>query len=137
MNDRDAWTQWLKDMTVRVKVPVNKYHAQRVEADGIMFDSKREARRYGELKLLLASGVIRCLEVHPPYALIVAALEGDEAPHAFSTIGEYRPDFRYRLSATDAVVVEDVKAPPTKTALYRFKKKFVEAQYGITVVEVE
>jgi Protein of unknown function (DUF1064) len=136
MNDRDAWTQWLKDMTVRVKVPVNKYHAQRVEADGIMFDSKREARRYAELKLLLASGAIRCLEMHPPYPLMVAALS-DDGPQIFETIGEYRPDFRYRLTATDALVVEDVKAPPTKTALYRFKKKFVEAQYGITVVEVE
>jgi Protein of unknown function (DUF1064) len=135
MNDRDAWAQWLKAVTVRVAVP-NKYHAQRVEVDGIPFDSKKEAGRYAELKLLLASGVIRCLEVHPPYALIVAALEGDKGPHVFETIGEYRPDFRYRVTATDALVVEDVKAPPTKTALYRFKKKFVEAQYGITITEV-
>jgi Protein of unknown function (DUF1064) len=136
MKPREAWTAWVKK-TVTVRVPVNKYHAQRVEVDGIPFDSKKEARRYQELKVLLAGGVIRCLEVHPPYALIVPTLEGDEAPHAFSTIGEYRPDFRYRLSATDALVVEDVKAPPTKTALYRFKKKFVEAQYGISIVEVE
>jgi Protein of unknown function (DUF1064) len=136
-SERDAWTQHVKQLTVKVRVPVNKYHAQRVEVDGIWFDSKKEARRYGELKLLLASGVIYGLEVHPAYPLVVAELIGEWPAHVFETIGEYRPDFRYRLTDTDALVVEDVKCPATKTPLYRLKKKFVEAQYRIVVVEVE
>ena len=30
----------------------SKYHARKTVVDGITFDSKREAKRYGELKLL-------------------------------------------------------------------------------------
>ncbi len=36
----------------------NKYHAQKVEFDGKRFDSRREARRYAELRLLERAGEI-------------------------------------------------------------------------------
>lgn len=34
------------------------------------------------------------------------------------------------------LVVEDVKCKATRTAVYRLKKKIVEANYGITITEV-
>jgi hypothetical protein len=43
---------------------MTKYHAIPTEIDGIRFDSKAEARRYGELMLLEMGGVIRELELH-------------------------------------------------------------------------
>ena len=37
---------------------MNKYHAIKTTVDGITFDSRAEARRYRELKLLERAGVI-------------------------------------------------------------------------------
>jgi hypothetical protein len=51
-------------------------------------------------------------------------------------IGFYKADFRYEEVATSAVVVEDVKSPVTKTAVYRLKKKLVKALYGVEIIEV-
>lgn len=34
----------------------SKYKNKKTEVDGIMFDSLKEARRYGELKLLVRGG---------------------------------------------------------------------------------
>jgi hypothetical protein len=50
-------------------------------------------------------------------------------------IGYCCADFRY-CRRDGEIVVEDVKSEPTKTPLYRWKKKHVEAQYRITVREI-
>jgi len=47
-------------------------------------------------------------------------------------ICNYFADFRYCRQGES--VVEDVKG--VKTAVYRLKKKMVEAQYGIKIVEI-
>lgn len=39
----------------------SKYHAKKVEVNGITFDSKKEAKRYEELKLLERCGAIKDL----------------------------------------------------------------------------
>ena len=49
-------------------------------------------------------------------------------------IGVYRADFKYHDKETMPYVVEDVKG--FATALYRWKKKHVEAQYGIVIREI-
>jgi len=137
MSDRDAWTEWAaKNKDPRVPLR-NKYGAHRVELDGIWFDSQREAARYGELKLMEAASLIDEIEVHPAYALMVPDLTLDGEPRVYYSIGTYYPDFRYRNLRTGEIVVEDVKSPPTKTPIYRLKKKWVEQQYGITIVEVD
>jgi hypothetical protein len=114
----------------------NKYGARRVELDGLWFDSQREAARYAELKLLVIAGFITDLEVHPTFALMVPILGPADGPITLCTIGKYHADFRYLHLRTGEVVIEDVKSPPTRTALYRLKKKHIEAQYQITIVEV-
>jgi hypothetical protein len=111
----------------------SKYHAQPTVVDGIRFHSKREAQRYGELKLLETHGRIHGLELQPAYPLDVLGL-------ASSKIGTYVADFKYCECLTPhdcmcmALVVEDVKG--VKTALYKWKKKHVEAQYGIQIREI-
>lgn len=106
--------------------------------DGILFASLREAKRYGELKLLEKAGHIRNVEVQPSYPLDAFGVE-------CRPIGIYRADFsywtRYTVSREGGppiehwrAVVEDVKG--FKTPLYRWKKKHVEAQYGIEIREV-
>ena len=49
----------------------NKYKAVKTTIDGITFDSKREAKRYTELKLLEKSGMITHLELQPKYDIII------------------------------------------------------------------
>jgi Protein of unknown function (DUF1064) len=137
MNDRDAWSQWIKDVTVRVKVPkVPKYRAHRVTVDGIAFDSKREADRYQELKLMEAAGAIQALQVHPSFPLQVVALHLDGPPWEIETIGMYTADFRYVDRKTGEVVIEDVKTIPTKTTAYKLRKRIAEVVHGITITEV-
>lgn len=101
-----------------------KYGAIPTVIDGIRFASKKEARRYGELKTLQAAGRISGLTLQPRYELHVNGKK----------VGVYTGDFRYVEGA--AIVVEDVKSKATKTTAYRLRKKMVEAQYGITVHEV-
>jgi hypothetical protein len=111
----------------------HKFNAVRTEVDGISFSSKAEAKRYCELKMLEKAGKIECLELQPRYPLVVV---GGFVKDIHHQIGTYVADFRYYdMQTTGApLVVEDVKG--FKTELYRWKKKHVEAQYGIKVTEI-
>lgn len=48
---------------------MNKYHNCKVIIDGIKFDSKAEARRYVELKLMEDTGHIKELKLQPKFEL--------------------------------------------------------------------
>ncbi len=100
----------------------SKYRAVKVTVDGITFDSKAEARRYGELKLLEKGGYIRQLELQPEFEFILDGVK----------IFKYRADFRYFEGQTR--VVEDVKG--VRTAAYRLKKKLIEAAFNVKITEV-
>jgi hypothetical protein len=105
-----------------VKKP-SKYRNVPTEIDGFRFASKREARRYAQLKLLLASGDIAELELQPRYPLRVGGM----------LICTYVADFRYLEGGE--IVTEDVKG--VMTPAYRIKKKLMRAIYGIDVREVQ
>ncbi len=113
----------------------SKYHAVKTTVDGIRFDSAKEARRYGELKLMEKAGEIHCLILQPKFNLFALSIYGKVT----DPIGVYRADFSYctcksKTGCEDKLVMEDVKG--FKTPLYRWKKKHVEAQYGIQIREV-
>ncbi len=129
----------------------SKYRNVRVEVDGITFDSKREAHRYQELKLMQHSGQIRDLRWQPRYTLFALTLDRADVRDANAgtvsqrrqVVCEYVADFDYL--APDVVgdhfmwrtVVEDVKSPTTRRKeVYRLKRKLFEAQYGIQIREV-
>lgn len=103
---------------------MTKFRAIRTEVDGITFASRKEARRYSELKLLERAKQISGLELQPVYRLEVNG----------ALICKYLPDFRYIQDGK--LVVEDVKSDPTKTPVYRIKKKLLAALFGIEVKEV-
>jgi hypothetical protein len=111
----------------------SKYNAVKTTVDGITFHSAKEARRYGELKALQKARQIQNLKCQVPYVLSVR----DSLGHAV-IIGKYVSDFEYSkwddFRDFHIVVVEDVKG--FKTPLYRWKKRHVEAQYGITIREI-
>jgi len=107
-------------------IKVSKYRNRKTLVDGIQFDSQKEADRYQELLWMQQARLIQDLELQPRYDLVVNTHK----------IGFYRADFRYEVVATSILVVEDVKSPATKTAVYRLKKKLVKALYGIEIIEV-
>ena len=51
--------QWIKSASLNSR----KYRNKKVEVDGILFDSKKEANRYMELKLLEKAGEQSCYYV--------------------------------------------------------------------------
>lgn len=104
----------------------NKYHNCKIIVQGIQFDSRKEANRYEQLLLMERASLIRHIEIHPRYDLVV----NDQY------IGFYRADFCYEETENNTIVVEDVKSPATKTAVYRLKKKLVKALYDIEIIEV-
>ena len=58
--------QWIKSASLNSR----KYRNKKVEVDGILFDSKKEANRYMELKLLEKAGEITDLKRQVRYELI-------------------------------------------------------------------
>jgi hypothetical protein len=112
--------------------------------DGITFHSKREAARYGELKLLEKAGEILDLKLQPSFVLMAPVIRGgveninEGTIERVSPIGEYRADFSYIANGyrpvLDRLIVEDVKG--FRTALYKWKKRHVERQYDITIHEI-
>jgi len=110
---------------------MNKYRNRKVNVDGIWFDSMREARRYGELKLLQKGGYISDLQLQVPYELIPNQkdINGKVIEHRV----RYIADFVYR-DKDGQEVVEDAKG--VKTDVYRLKKKMMLDKYGIRIKEV-
>jgi hypothetical protein len=107
----------------------HKYNAVRTWRHGHWFASKAEARRYTELLLLESAGEITDIELQPTYRLMVPTPDG-----ALISTATYIADFRYRDIPTEKTVVEDVKG--VRTQVYKLKKRWVEAQYAIKIVEI-
>lgn len=105
----------------------SKYGNEKHEVDGIEFDSRKEARRYGDLKMMVKAGEIGLLELQKEYELKV-----DD-----QKICKYYADFVYMKMATGEKVVEDVKSEATRLKpSYRLKKKLMKAIYNIEIFEV-
>lgn len=102
-----------------------KYGNTKVTADGIVFDSKAEAGRYRELRILERAGQITGLELQPKYTILDKYSIGGRKERAVV----YIPDFKYTDTGTGAVVVEDVKGFETKD--FKIKRKLFESRYGI------
>lgn len=101
---------------------MNKYRARKTTIDGITFDSKGEARRYGELKLMERAGAISNLELQPVYVLQEAfRCPRNGAQRAI----KYIADFRYTEGGK--TIVEDFKGKETEA--YRIKRKLFLKRY--------
>lgn len=102
-----------------------KYGNQKVIIDGIEFDSKKEARRYQELKIRALAGDIWDLKFQEEFPLVVNGI----------TVAVYRSDFTYQTAF--GKVVEDVKSAITRrNPVYRLKNKLMNACHGIKITEI-
>ena len=89
-----------------------KYRNVKTEVDGITFDSRAEADRYRDLRVLLNVGEIRGFDLQPSFLLPGGV--------------RYRPDFI--VCGKDGVVwVEDVKG--VETQAFKLKRKLWEQRY--------
>jgi len=109
---------------------MTKYRAIRTTVDGITFDSKREANRYSELKMMEKAGIINSLKLQPEFK---CQINGKK-------ICTYKADFEYLMvddigpqGQIGYYIVEDVKG--FKTPVYKLKKKLVEALFPGTFIK--
>lgn len=111
-----------------------KYGNTKVEVDGYVFDSKKEAAHFQTLKMRLRAGQIDALEVHPQFEIYLDL----PAPRGRVHIAWYSADFRWWTQGPHGAElhVEDVKSTATKTEAYRLRKKLVEAIYQIEITEI-
>lgn len=109
----------------------SKYKNTKVAVDGITFDSKREAKRYQELKLLERAGEIANLTIQPKFPLRCNGRDILIRSNRYyrGRKATYYADFSY--TTKEGRVVEDVKG--ADTALSRLKRAIVEAEYGVRV----
>ena len=110
-----------------------KYRNQPTVVEGHRFDSKKEARRYQELRYLEQKGVIENLALQVAFELAPSVRFEDEK-RAKPAL-KYVADFVY--SEGGRRIVEDVKSGATaKAAAYRIKRHLMKAVHGIEVREV-
>lgn len=123
----------------------NKYYSKKISVDGMIFDSKKEFKRWNELQLLEKSGRIRDLKRQVKFVLIPAQREPDtRGPKGGIRHGKllerevsYLADFVYEERGEYLnwhTVVEDVKGVRTKE--YIIKRKLMLYIHGIRIREV-
>lgn len=106
-----------------------KYNSKKVVINGIKFDSKIEAKRYEELKLLVKYGKIKELELQKKFVLIPTIRTSVETLRETS----YYCDFYYFDVERNEYIVEDVKGMILPE--YQLKKKMFINLYSITFFE--
>lgn len=130
-----AWSSYRK----------SKYGAEKVVVDGLTFDSKKEANRYRELKILEKIGEITNLQMQVKYVLIPAQREPDTVGKRGGIIKgklierevSYIADFVY-TDVNGNRVVEDVKGYRGGGAyeVFKIKRKLMLYIQKIKVEEV-
>jgi len=110
----------------------SKHGNVRVRIDNINFDSKVEAKRYNQLRLLQQCGVITDLQCQVSFELAPAVhLHGR---HRMSPPLRYLADFVYRQDGKQ--IVEDVKGAEKVTEGFRIKRHLMATVHGIHIIEI-
>ena len=106
-----------------------KYHSKKTTVDGLIFDSKKEARRWLELAVLQKEGIIRELRRQVTFEVVPAQkINGRVTERPV----KYIADFVYEQDGK--TVVEDAKG--VKTPEYIIKRKLMLERFGIRIKEV-
>ena len=104
------------------KIVKSKYNNKKTTIDGIKFDSKGEARRYEELKLLERAGAISELELQPKFELQPTFRKNGKTHRAIT----YTADFKY-IDDKGKTIIEDFKG--FENQVFINKKKMFEYKY--------
>lgn len=117
----------------------NKYGNRKVVVDGIVYDSRKEAKRFQELLLLEKAGAIQNLQRQVKFVMIPAQYEKKWNTKKLEMVKgkcierecTYIADFVYQEDGK--TVVEDTKG--FRTSEYRIKKKLMLFIHGIKIKE--
>ena len=104
---------------------MTKYHSKKTVVDGITFDSKLEAERYLQLKLLENAEEISCLQLQVEFQILrgwVNFVTGEKIKSRY-----YIADFVYIDNTTNKMIVEDTKG--VETTEFRLKWAMVKSLY--------
>ena len=115
-------SRWMSEKDVaRIKVDrsISKYKSQRVEIDNIKFSSKKEGKRYQELKALQYNGDVSFFLMQVPFKL----------PGNTKYVLDFLVFWKGGIQT-----FEDVKG--MRLPIYKLKKRQVEALYPIKIEEV-
>lgn len=115
----------------------NKYHAKKdyrkANGETVKFDSRKEARRYDELRLLERAHQISDLQRQVKFVLIPA--QRDPKGKLIERQCYYVADFTYKDSS-GRLVVEDTKSEATRTPVFVVKRKLMLWVHGIRIREI-
>ena len=113
---------------------MSKYRNKKVLVDGVAFDSKKEAKRYRELKLMEDAGMISRLERQVKFDLLPNQKDPDGK--VIERKVQYIADFVYVKNGK--VCVEDVKGYRDGGAyrVFVIKRKLMLYRFGIVVKEI-
>lgn len=121
MNNTISMKEYKRLLATHSKMRKSKYGAVKTTVDGFVFDSKREAGHYCELKMEEADGKISSIEIHPSYNVEI------NGQHICRVV----LDFRYWDKCNQRTRVVDTKG--MDTPISKLKRKLVEAQHNIMV----
>lgn len=107
----------------------HKFGARKVTVDGHVFDSRGEANRYGELRMMERAGLITSLILQPEFILQDAFTDAEG--NRWKAI-RYRADFQYVEAGR--TIVEDFKG--METAEFKLKRKLFLNRYRDLVFRV-
>ena len=107
-----------------------KYNNTKTIVNDITFDSKREARRYIDLKIMQANNLISELRMQVPYTLVEAQKGGLRNELAV----KYIADFVYFDNGLKKTIIEDVKG--MATPIYVVKRKLMK-QLGYEITQTK
>lgn len=106
----------------------SKYRNVKTVVDNITFDSKREALRYSDLKLLERGKVITDLMLQVPFVLALSVVIAGRKKPAL----RYIADFVYMQNGKQ--VIEDVKGGPL-TQVYIIKRHLLKHMHDLDIME--
>lgn len=110
---------------------MSKYRSQKITINGETFDSKKEYRRWQELKLLERAGEISGLDRQVKFELLPVQ-KNKRTGKVIERACSYFADFTYWEKGR--FVVEDAKG--FRTPEYKLKKKMMLYFHGIRIKEV-
>lgn len=122
----------------------NKYKNEKVEFEGIKFDSKKELERYLVLRNAEKNGIISELKLQPTFTLFQAIYHDEtvQLKTKQKTVRKceqlpitYKADFSYIKDGK--LTVEDVKGSEYMiTEVFKIKEKLMYAIHGIKIKRV-
>jgi len=112
----------------------SKYQNKKIEVDGILFDSKKEAKVYGDLLLLKNQREIKDFQRQVVFELIPSQYETINGKNkCVEKAVTYRADFVVEHTDGETTVID---AKGMRTPLYVIKRKLMRHIHKLSIKEI-